>query len=351
MKNNHGPKRAGAEKAGLRHELGRICQAVEIDSPTSFSFAGTRFEAPAAAQQPDPGPARLLQVLYERCYAQRFDGNGQAPTAVSPPVSAPDPDFVRRLVEANHGSERMDQGWQITRVEASGRLTATKDGAIRVFPPGKYFSPYGPGGPVQPGMTVAVWLARGSLSLQPGFYYAYGNTLGEAQDPYGMLRLYWNVRAASAPRLLMALTRRLNRFQVPFNFKTLTQPEHYEHRTDSSVLYIGRRFFPIVTQLYVELAPLLADDLVDDTPLFTKALAPGLGFAEDPGTGDSFGLSRCRIVAAALFAAHARNAQTPEARLSEVEEHFARHGLTLERPYLNPRSSDRYDLPQTEGGP
>lgn len=335
---------------GLGRELAEICAAVQIESPVAFTFAGSRFESPHPPQPPQMPPvmAHLQQLLYEHCYARRFDGHSLAPPVAAP---APDPDFVRRLVDANPGRERMDQDWKVTHLDASGRMTAVKGGVSRVFPPGKYFAPNGPRERVQPGMTVAVWLAKGSLSLQPGFYYVYAETLGEAQDPQSLLRLYWNVRAEGAPRLIAALAARLNRFHVPFQFKTLTQPEHYEHRTDGSVLYISRRFFPIVAALYEELAPSLADDLEADTPLFTKPLAPGLGLAEDPGTGDSFGLSRCRILASALWNAHVKNAHTPEARCAEVQEGFTRHGLTLEHPYLNPRSPDRYAMPRTEGGP
>jgi len=321
-------------------ELERICQAVEAESPASFFFAGIRFEVPTAF-------ARLHQVLYERCYARRFDGNGS--TAQQPAV-AHNPDFIQRLVAANQGGERLDHGWLITGVEPSGRVAAVKNGAVRFFPPGKYFSPYGPGGAVWYGMTVTVWLAKGSLSLQPGFYFAYGDTLGQ-EDPRNRLRLYWNVRADGAPRLLAALTRHLNTFRVPFQFKTLLQPEQYAQRTDSSVLFVNQSFFPIVAQVYLDLAPALADDLEADVPLFTKPLGPGVGLAEDPGTGDSFGLSRCRILAGALLAAHAKGARTPEARLAEVEAHFSFHGLTLDRPYLNPRSADSYELPRRPDPP
>jgi hypothetical protein len=40
------------------------------------------------------------------------------------------------------------------------------------------------------------------------------------------------------------------------------------------------------------------------TPVFTKFLAPGLGLAEDPGQGDSFGQHRCRLLADAMILAY-----------------------------------------------
>lgn len=343
-------ERVQASVLALRDEIGRICQAVEVESPVSFFFVGKKFEIPLQAQPLPALPAlvQLQQMLYELCYARRFDGKGRS---AGQPAVAQDSGFVRRLIEANQSGERWDHEWQITGFDPSGQVAAVKNGAFRIFPPGEYCSPYGPGETVPSGMTVAVWLAKGSLSLQPGFYFAFGQTLGQEDDARSMLRLYWNVRAEGAPRLLAALTQRLNTFQVPFQLKTLTQPDQYAQRTDGSVLYVNRRFFPIVARLYIDLAPALADDLEADVPLFTKPLAPGLGLAEDPGTGDSFGLSRCRILAGALFMAHVRGAYTPQARLAEVEAHFSSHGLTLDRPYLNPGSTDRYELPQGNDGP
>jgi len=89
----------------------------------------------------------------------------------------------------------------------------------------------------------------------------------------------------------------------------------------------------------------IQDGLKSETPLFTKRIAPGFALAEDPGNGESFGMHRCRIVAEAIWQAYSEGSQTEEARLEEVTKRFVSYGLTLDRPYLNPRSDDQYDLP------
>ncbi len=67
---------------------------------------------------------------------------------------------------------------------------------------------------------------------------------------------------------------------------------------------------------------LVADDLRDDVPLFTRRIARGVGFAEDPG--ESFGQNRCRILAEAMMTSR---------EIEEVRRRFAAHGLSLDAPW------------------
>jgi hypothetical protein len=83
-----------------------------------------------------------------------------------------------------------------------------------------------------------------------------------------------------------------------------------------------------------------------ETPLFSKPLAHGLGLAEDPKTGENFGTSRCRLLAEAVCKAHERGLDSAEARWNEVIAAFAAAGLSLDRPHLNPGSTDRYEFQQ-----
>jgi hypothetical protein len=76
------------------------------------------------------------------------------------------------------------------------------------------------------------------------------------------------------------------------------------------------------------------------TPLFARRLADGLGFAEDPG--ESFGKDRCKILAEVMAGTLGKPA---EERLEEVRRQFERRGLSLDRPWLNAGSVDRYEFP------
>ena len=103
--------------------------------------------------------------------------------------------------------------------------------------------------------------------------------------------------------------------------------------------------FPAAAELLAEIYCSVRPLLDASTPLFSKRLAEGLAFAENPKTGESFGMHRCRLVAEAICNAHARGVEGAEARLSEVKAVFAAAGLSLERPFLNAGSVDRYEFP------
>jgi hypothetical protein len=184
---------------------------------------------------------------------------------------------------------------------------------------------------------------RQTTTMQPGFYFAFGETQPEELDAFSLARLYWNLRPEGAAPLMRALTRGLNRFQVPFRLKCLTNSALYR-RNDSAVLYVEKRFFRVTARVlggvYEEVSP----HLRPDTPLFTKRLADGLALAEEPYTGESFGMQRCRILAEGLLSAHARGLRDDAARLEEVGRHFAAYGLSLDAPHLNPRSVDQYEF-------
>ena len=86
----------------------------------------------------------------------------------------------------------------------------------------------------------------------------------------------------------------------------------------------------------------VATELHPSVPLFSKPLASGLGVAEEPDNGESFGQQRCRLVAEALCDAHLAGAHTHDERLRVVREHLARSGVDPDRPYLRSASEDVY---------
>ncbi|HXN36564.1 MAG TPA: T3SS effector HopA1 family protein, partial [Solirubrobacteraceae bacterium] len=88
----------------------------------------------------------------------------------------------------------------------------------------------------------------------------------------------------------------------------------------------------------------LASELRPATPAFTKQLAPGLGLAEDPGDGQSFGMHRTLLLARAAVRAHELECFSDESREAVLSETFAEQGLDLDRPYLSAGSSDSYTL-------
>lgn len=335
-------------------ELLKIFRAIEIVSPTSFSFAGRLFSSGDSAlsawsTSPAQNPliAQLAQQVYGSCYCKRFNGKLPDEQFVSPP---PDDNMMAELSAAHTGRERWDVGWQTHRLLSSGQIIAQKGAYTRLFWPGEFVSHEGPGMAMREGARISVYAPRESREMQPGFYFVFSETIADQQDDYNLLRFYWHVKQSGAPLLVQLITQEFNRFQVPFRFKSLAGRTLYQ-RSDAAVLYINKRFYHLSVELLPDIRHELRKHLGVDTPLFTKPLAPGLGLAEEPGNGESFGQNRCRILAEGIWNAYEKDLQTEQERLQEVRQQFERNGLTLDFPFLNPNSSDQYVFPSTRPCP
>ncbi len=277
---------------------------------------------------------RLAKVLYRRCYMHSIL---DAPAADDSERN--DGDLTSVLSAANTGRAAWDEGWRIDQILEEGRILARKGGAARSFLPGEYLTHRGLGLGPEAGKAVSIFLPAGSSDIQPGFYHAFGDTAGPFEEGEGTLRFYWNISMEGAPLLMEAITREFNRFQIEFQFKCGTRALHYPRR-DAAVLYVNRRDYGIGALLAERVRERLKTWLEAGTPLFARQLAPGLGFAEDPG--DSFGRHRCRILAEGMAATTGKPA---EERLEEVRRQFERRGLSLDRPWLNAGSADGYEFP------
>jgi hypothetical protein len=231
-------------------------------------------------------------------------------------------------------------------------VTVTKNGASVLLSAGEYVIEEGRGAPPRIGVSVNFYLPTESLTRQPGFYYAFGESMDDHRDQIDCCRFYWSIGPSGAAHLLQVLTGRLNRFRVPFHCKCQRSRAQYQ-RLDPIVLYLDKRFYQIGVQLIGEAYARVRDHMKPTSPILTKVLAPGLALAEDPPDGESYGMHRCRIVAEGLCDAHDRGITDIDTRLDLIEARFARAGLSLERPYLNPGSIDRYtfnEMPERGGG-
>lgn len=330
-------------------QLQQALSSLNILSPTMFSFAGQTFngqsdhalsdQAPTQAQ--NPTVSRLAQVFYSLVYAQRFKDPVQLPPATPEPVAD---DLIELLSQANTSRERWDANWVISQTPLSGQVLATKHGIVRTLWPGEFITHDGPGTPPRIGSAITIFSARESRTVQPGFYFAFGETSAEYFDPYETIRFYWNVREAGAADLVGAITRRLNRFLTPFRFKICNRRILFS-RLDSAVLYVSKRHYRIVAESLVDVYRSLHSHLETDTPIFTRPLAPGLAFAEDPGNGESFGMFCCRLVAESIWSIYLQGKQDPAERLDAIQSQFQDAGIDFAQPYLRPGSSDIYEFP------
>lgn len=313
-----------------RLNLAPILDAVKPESGTSFSFQGESFAFSSEAE----AESKLRELLYERCYMRRIDGAQAQPEWDGPSG------LIEDLCAANAARPRWQTGWRVDGVHNGGWISAQRDGLARTFAPGEFVTKEGPGMPLRIGASVDVYFAVESLHMQPGFYFAFGETVVDEAENGSLLRFYWNLKPAGTPLLLHSISTLLNRFQVPYRFKCLSHPTAYV-RADSAVLFVPRRWYQISARLLREARRSAAFHLCPDSPLFTKTLAGGLAFAEDPGSGQSFGMHRCAALARAI-----REVVMVRGFLSvaETEEALGRQGISIPFPYLNRGSADIYDF-------
>jgi hypothetical protein len=326
----------------------RVFTAVKVLSPTAYRFRGETREFPALPP-PDseaagtaPGPAFLAALeadLYSRLYTR------PTPTGVPPDVLV-HRDHVSALSAANSGQGSWEPGWQLAGREPDGRYAVRKDGiTFWVGPDGLRAGTTDPA----PGDYVRVRVAKELRSLMPGFYCAIGDgDKDDARDaPAPQVRFYWHLTARAAVAYMAAITRGLNERAIPFRTKVLSDPATYG-RADAGVLYLERRHTPRLGALLAAVRGAIAADLRPEVPLFCRALAPGLGVAEDPGTGQSFGQHRCQLAARAVWTSFERGDTTPEEQAATCAEVVRAAQLDPVRPHLEPGSSQDYSL---EAGP
>jgi len=173
-------------------------------------------------------------------------------------------------------------------------------------------------------------------------YFVFGETLPDQFDDFDMVRFYFHAHHDASPILVGHMTEHLNRYQVPFHMKCQKYPVNYD-RKDACVVYLARRYFDIAAYVVADLPESYTSRLNPTEPLFCKALQPGIGLAEDPRHGQSFGLHRCNLLAEGILDAWKQKRQTGAACLDAVKQRFSVNSLDFDRPYLNPGSID-FDL-------
>lgn len=312
--------------------------AVSIESPVRYSLHGQPRDL--SSVQGDPR-TRMVQTLETDLYVRLYT----RPSAVAEaPNYLGQRDHVSALSAANNGRGSWEPGWRIGEVdEEDGRVAVTKDAITFWVDPSTGIRTAT--GRARPGDWCRVLVAKELRNLMPGFYFAIGDGDGaDTRDrPEPLVRFYWNLTAAGAAPYMAAATQTLNAMAVPFRTKVLTDPASYV-RSDGGVLYLERRFFHRVRAALLTIHAAVASHLRPEVPMFTKALAPGLGLAEDPGGGMSFGQSRCRALANGLWDAFASGATDRETRLQIVRDTLEAAGIDTDRPYLEKGSTDMYLL-------
>jgi hypothetical protein len=239
--------------------LAPVLDALSEVTATSFSFQGEGFAFSTEAD----AETKLANILYERCYMRRID-------APAMPASNGEGSLLDELRAANAVRPRWQTGWRVDAAHNGGWISAQRDGLTRTFAPGEFVTKEGPGMPVRVGATVDVYFAAESQYMQPGFYFAFGETVMDESDSVSWLRFYWHAEPTGAALLLHSLSTQFNRFQTPYRFKCLIHPGAYV-RADAAVLFVPRRRYQIAARLLRDTRRSVASHLRADAPLFHEA--------------------------------------------------------------------------------
>jgi hypothetical protein len=322
----------------IHADFDAVLDAVEIQSLLAYTVRGVPrllHDAPVPADGSPVLPAALESDLYAHLYTRPTSSQGTADLLAQR-------DFVAALSAANCGHGAWEPHWLIGEVDEDGRIAVTKDGLTFWVPPTR-LRPRGER--AIPGEFCRVHIAKEIRGLMPGFYLAIGDSDEDDRrdDVEPPLRLYWHLTAGAAAGYMAAVTTHLNSAAVPFRTKVLNDPAAYR-RADAGVVYFSRRHFDKVHDAVGAIFEAIHGGLRPEVPLFTKRLAPGLGLAEDPGNGLSFGQHRCRLVARALWSAFERRESGRHARAAVIADTFADAGLQPICPYLEPGSTDIYSI-------
>ncbi len=341
--------------------LQKICKSVHIHDTHSFSIFDQRFELAnrkvykswskgiehfgenmPTEDEAGPGLVNLLTgQLYTLFYCQGkvHPSCHEIARRIHGMDKVADSSYLQSLSHSNQSKDHLDRMWRVINIDGSGKFVLTKNEEIRSELIANCVPAHPLNAPVKINDLVHIRCVREVFSSNSTFYFAYGEVLMRAKPQ--LIRFYFNTN--NAPELVKLITLKFNHYQIPFSFKCPLQPRLFD-RVDNAVLYIDQIHLMPVLQVLQLLLPDLSALLDEDIPLFTKSLAPGIAMAEDPGNGQSFGISRCELIARALFNACNQNIQAYEDRVESVKEFIAEAGYEFSRFYARPNSHYPHDF-------
>lgn len=249
-------------------------------------------------------------------------------------------DFIESLSNANTGGGSWDPGWKIIDIEKN-EFVVQKDKLKLWVSENKFISR---SGVCELGNVGRIRMVKELRNLIPGFFMAIGDTPEEeTAENHERFRIYWNICRPKAPTLMKFVTDGLNKKGIPFRFKILKNLNEYP-RADAAVLYLNKRDFNYIKKTISKIYNNVKPFINPQTPLLAKRLGSGIALAEDPTNGGSFGQSRSRILAQALYNAKQKKDLPVYDCLKKISSYFSSLGLDLYHPYLNPGSVDSYGL-------
>ena len=316
-----------------------VLDALRIDVLTNFSWFGEpAFDRNLVDLPSDVARAFLLQRLEERLYTDFYVHGCARPTVRHervPGAGSGRGPFLNSLRVANSTRESLQQGWIVSEVHAHSVVIERNQLTLWVAPTDLVESA------VEPDDEVSLRVAGEQIRMSPGFYSILGSSEPNlSAEP--LTRVYWNIDSTGAAPLIRAVAETLNRARVPFRFKVCDRSDLFD-RADAGVLYLSRGSWAAAAD-HLRLVWAELGHLGTSVPAYTKYLAPGVGVAEDTGSGHSFGAHRCGMLARAAVEAAELGIDSMDDRFDVVTSYFERHGVNPNQPHLMAGSDDPYEI-------
>ena len=329
-----------------RQQIKQIIQSIRFTPERKILLNGhpwgEDFSNPYMTQPNNKMLFQSLQQLIYTVYYTRSPIEKKNSFPAYPEIEA----FVAELRAENNSTEQFDPGWTIEHVDTAGNIIAGKTNYKRLIYPGEFVNESSFHQKPLVNTVVKIFARKEHNDLHGGFYYLFGNTIAE-DNPEQLVRIYFNVTPDGAKRLLRKLSRCFKKYQIPFSFKCLYHPSLYS-RADAAVLYFEKRYshfiFRLLKDVYESIQPMAGDCV----PLFTRKLAPGIGFAENPlNPEESFGTHTSKMIAQGMMHSFTNNLPQ-ETWYNEVISNLEiRHGYKdIEQLYLNPGTKFPYVFPE-----
>ncbi|TDH18052.1 hypothetical protein EXU57_24580 [Segetibacter sp. 3557_3] len=329
-----------------KDRLEKAIESTQILSDTNFSWFGVAYpQIPEEVRQsllPKTKHAYLIRILSEWLY-RGFYCMGEATDLrlLNNSIAGIEKTFLyQQLPMANQGLESWHKGWTVIESFNNGIVIIENKG-LRISVHREEISE---NHSIKSQTTVQLKGPNGLFDFSPGYYTALSEISFPPGNNHWFVRIYLNLDLEGSFNFLKIVTTELNKIAHPFILKVHTGPE-LQWRCDSVVLIILKKDFSLISKLLTPYIESLRPHLGKNNPAFTKWIGWGIGLAESPKGGISFGENRCAIMAKAIVSAEMHNIKTLSGRFREIERHFQEQGLSLDIPYLNSVSRDDYGTP------
>jgi hypothetical protein len=244
-----------------------------------------------------------------------------------------DGDFYRRLQQHNSSRGYLDPDWQIIGATDRDELIVVKDG-LHLHIDRQYHLP--------PDLKTAAIDDVVAIYLPPNLvdrdtYIMVGNAGSPDRDR--SVQIYFNFTPDAAIEIAHKLSLELNQLAIPFQFAILHHPDLF-YRYDAGTLWLPQAGYLTGRAIIAQIYRSHQSEFSPGIPLFSKQLAPGLGLAEVPTTGSTFGMQRCELLATSLLTAMAQGKTLAADKLNAIRQEFATARLDWRQPYLHAATPD-----------